>query len=114
MAVDNNDMNIAQEMESVASIYAFDHDVVLKRRFLRLHYYNLYDKHKRLVELDAQLRAYEMFGSSKNHANLDCMKGMPKMDELLKNIDHGLKDLGMQGYLSCLSYTDHEFIKYLR
>ena len=89
----SEEYNLFTSMQHVVSFYDEDPDHVLRRRFNRLHFYNLYQKHKYLVELDEKVRALER---DCRVTNLGPDQPLPTkaLDDLLLDIDKRLKDFG--------------------
>ena len=85
--------NLFNSMRHVISFYDEDPDHVLRRRFNRLHFYNLYQKHKYLVELDEEVRALERDCHVTNLCPDQPLR-TKSLGELLLDIDKGLKDFG--------------------
>jgi hypothetical protein len=96
-SLNTKDSNRFNEMCHVVSVYAEEPDHVLQRRFTRLHLYNLYDKHKRLVDLDKKISIIERNMALPNadmHQSIATDEGLEKLDNLLSEIDKALKDFG--------------------
>jgi hypothetical protein len=90
-------LNTARDVVEVVKIYEEDNDHVLCRRFRKLHLYNLYHKHNRLVVLDKSilhlertLEPTERDGTS----HPDAQDQAASLDGLISNIDAALKDFG--------------------
>jgi hypothetical protein len=97
--LNEKDSNRFDEMRHVVSFYAADSDHVLRRRFSRLHWYNLYQKHKLLVELDKKVGLLEetIAESNQNRHGYQgsCHAGtIDELDVLLTDIADKLKDFG--------------------
>ena len=95
ISLNTDDSNLFNEMHRVVSVYADDPDHVLRRRFNRLHLYNLYQKHKYLVDLDEKVRTLErdLAPTNADHAS-STDKGSETLDDLLLDVDKRLKDFG--------------------
>ena len=92
-----DDINNARNAINMIDFYQVDSDHVLKRRFLRLHLYNLYSKHKRLVDLDKELASLENAVRPEPKTGLvsaEAYKKAPCLASLLVDIDAALKDFG--------------------
>jgi hypothetical protein len=90
-------MNVSS-VAKLIDFYQRDHDHVLRRRFHRLHLYNIYHKHNRLVELDRDLICLER--AIKQNKKTDEPQPIAQLQaEDLKRqidvIDSALKDFGM-------------------
>jgi hypothetical protein len=91
------DINLAQDLHEVADVYAMDPDLVLRRRFQRLHHFNLYNKHARLVALDQSIADYESLEqaiSTTGSQQAGTDGETSKIAQLLKDIEEALKDFG--------------------
>jgi hypothetical protein len=92
------DINLAQDLHQVAKVYGVDPDLVLRRRFRRLHYFNLFYKHARLVALDQSVANYESLKqtiSTNGPQPAGTVEETPKIAQLLKDIEEALKDFGV-------------------
>jgi hypothetical protein len=92
-----DDINHAKDMINIVAFYQEDNDHVLQRRFLRLHLYNLYTKHKRLVDLDKELLSIEIAVKPEPGTGIisaDAYKKAARLQDLLIDIDAALKDFG--------------------
>lgn len=85
--------NLFNSMQHIVSFYDEDPDHVLRRRFNRLHFYNLFQKHKYLVELDEEVRALERDCRVTN-LGPDQPLRTRSLHDLLVDIDKRLKDFG--------------------
>ena len=85
--------HLFNSMRHVVSFYDEDADHVLRRRFKRLHFYNLYQKHKYLVELDEKVCTLER-DCCVAESDIDQSSPPKTLDNLLADIDKGLKDFG--------------------
>jgi hypothetical protein len=90
-------LNKARDVIELIKIYQVDNDHVLHRRFRKLHLYNLYQKHNRLVELDkkllhleSRLKPVRKVGTS----HPDAKDQAASLDALISDIDAALKDFG--------------------
>jgi predicted dithiol-disulfide oxidoreductase (DUF899 family) len=97
ISLNTKDSNLFNEMHRVVSVYAADPDHVLRRRFTRLHFYNLYQKHKHLVKLDEKISTLERDLAGTN-ARQDyassTQQGSETLDDLLLEVDKRLRDFG--------------------
>src|ERR1700760_1386383 len=91
---DNHDtpmslLNRAKDVVLMIQHYTEDNDIVLCRRFRRLHLYNLYNKHNRLVELDRDIHHFEdSVMSGKNGSTSEkAFDEATKFQSLLEKID---------------------------
>jgi hypothetical protein len=94
----NYDINYARGVARLINFYQVDHDHVLHRRFHRLHLYNIYQKHDRLVELDKMLGNLELAIKPNEKTGLpepNAQLQAASLGRLLKDIDIALKDFGM-------------------
>lgn len=91
------DTNLAKDLDEIAGVYAIDPDLVLRRRFKRLHHFNLLYKHARLVALDQSVADYESLkqtiGTSSPQPAGVANKS-PKIVQLLNDIEDALEDFG--------------------
>jgi hypothetical protein len=74
-----------------------DPDHVLRRRFGRLHLYNLYSKHNNLLDIDKDLVSWEnkirpQLKDGTDHPQADAE--ISKLDDLYNRIDVALKEFG--------------------
>ena len=74
-------------------MYHEDSDHVIRRRFNRLHFYNLYQKHKCLVEIDEEVAALQR-DCRVTDTNPERASSSENLDKLLSEIDERLKDFG--------------------
>jgi hypothetical protein len=97
ISLDTENSNLFGAMHRFVSVYTEDPDHVLRRRFTRLHLYNLYQKHKYLVELDKKaskfVRDLTATNAHQDHAS-STDEGSQKLDEFLSDVDKRLKDFG--------------------
>jgi hypothetical protein len=88
----------AQEVVKLIKFYREDNDHVLRRRFHRLHLYNLYQKHDSLVQLDNQLLFLESRvkpDTNDGMAHSDAFEQAAKLDSLISQVGIALKEFGM-------------------
>lgn len=95
--------NLFNSMHNVASFYFEDPDQVLRRRFRRLHFYNLYQKHKYLVELDEKVGTLER-GCGATNLDPNRTFSTKTLDTLLLDVDKGLKDFGKPDSRLCSDF----------
>ena len=95
--------NRFNSMQKVVSFYLEDPDQVLRRRFRRLHFYNLYQKHKHLVELDERVGRLER-GCGATNLDPNHTFSTKTLDTLLLDIDKGLKDFGKPETILCSKF----------
>ena len=109
MAISFNakECNLFNNMRRVVTIYDEDSDHVIRRRFNRLHFYNLYQKHRCLVELDEQVAALQR-DCRATDTNPERASSTENLDMLLSEIDERLKDFGKPeaGHRSEFRQTD--------
>lgn len=93
-----SDFNLANAVDEVARVYAIDPELVLRRRFERLHHFNLFNKHRRLVELDRSVADLEIlkhtigkYEAQTSDATCEPTRAL----QLLKDIGDALEDFGI-------------------
>jgi hypothetical protein len=100
MAPSSEDMECllrAREVVGLIRFYQEDKDHVLRRRFQRLHLYNLYNKHNRLVELDQEISHLEeavMPLAYDGTLHKEAYQQAHELDSLLSQIDDALRQFG--------------------
>jgi hypothetical protein len=90
------DVMYARDVVRLVKFYQKDNDHVLRRRFHRLHLYNLYQKHNRLVELDKKLLFLEstMKPDEDGKVNADAQQQALSLNPLIKDIESALLEFG--------------------
>lgn len=88
------------EMVRAVGFCKDENDHLLKRRFRRLHLYNLYCKHARLVDLDKRIAQLEKRVWDATHLKPgQPLPNVPEVavgiDDLIMEIDQALRDFGI-------------------
>ena len=89
----------AMKMVEGVKFYKKENDHVLKRQFRRLHLYNLYYKHARLVELDKEIEALEesvdeIKDKEKGKPIPDIAEIAKDIDGFMENVDKAIREFG--------------------
>jgi hypothetical protein len=97
---DHLDVGRATEMVQGVKFYKEDRDHVLRRRFERLHLYNLFSKHSRLVDLDTRIAQLEERVEDAAHPRPgqplpDVHEVAKGINDLIGQIDQALRDFGI-------------------
>jgi hypothetical protein len=111
-----------REVVRLVGFYQQDNDHVLRRRFQRLHLYNLYNKHNSLVQLDKEIGYLERVVKPQENGTVhpEAFEEAPKLDALFARIDAALKEFGMIAFcfkiseISILTVVDTASLQYHR
>src|SRR4051794_16506773 len=92
----------AQELAEIVAFAGEDGDHVLRRRFEKLHLYNLYSKHQTLVKLDeklGELEAAVRSASDKDHElSPKTIEKASELRSLVVEVDKALEAFGTPLY----------------